>query len=220
MSRQKTDKPVSMRRCFEISAVLHLLFMALLGLQSKELKLGNAPKGSEQQEGAASDEPVEVTLHNKKSKENRDGDDQSGHNRDSQHEDIVPKQNPVAEHDAKPQPEDPSSSGIEILPQKTDSELVECEGEHWYGGIGIYNRTIRNGWPVVADRVIPGYPGYRAGIQPGDLLTPLDSPDIKGPPGTSVTIQIIHNGQERIVQMIREKICTQTKNPVDSNLSP
>lgn len=85
-------------------------------------------------------------------------------------------------------------------PSKTKGE--DCPNGRWYGGIGVYE-----GWnnSRVVDRVIEGYPAYRAGIQKGDVLPQVDN--LRGEPGTVVEFNVLRNGKLLSFKLIREKIC-------------
>lgn len=76
---------------------------------------------------------------------------------------------------------------------------------HWYGGIGIMSTIKNNNTQEVFD-VSPGYPADKAGIQVGDVITP--SEEIRGEPGTVITIIVRRYGQELKLNITREKICT------------
>lgn len=78
--------------------------------------------------------------------------------------------------------------------------IAECEPH--FGGIGI-EHTV---WGQVG-KVYQYYPGYDAGLKPGDeIVSPMQ--DIKGAIGTSVTITYKRAGILNTVTVTRGRICT------------
>lgn len=85
-----------------------------------------------------------------------------------------------------------------------------------YGGIGA---TIRNsGDYAVVTQVYKGFPADLSGIRPGDLLKKVDdrslkgfstdkvSDNLKGDPGSLITVTIERNGTEMVLPMKRERV--------------
>lgn len=94
---------------------------------------------------------------------------------------------------------------IEIVfkgpPQPVASGVPDCPPEMSYGGIGVmfdYNNTITE-CPI-------SYPAFLAGVRVGDKV--MTTNEIRGEPGTSVTIIIKRGDQLLTFNIIREKICT------------
>jgi len=82
----------------------------------------------------------------------------------------------------------------------------DCNGGPYYGGIGIEVGVLRDTGETVLMNPHNGYPAKRAGLLAGDFI--LNYNDIRGTPGTSVTVKITRNGVPMDVQVVREKICT------------
>ena len=83
-------------------------------------------------------------------------------------------------------------------------KYVEHKCDVWYGGVGITH--VSDGSQVV-NYVGVGYPADRAGILPGDLVTNIQ--DLRGTPGTYVTVKILRGTKALSFYLVREKICTQ-----------
>ena len=113
---------------------------------------------------------------------------------------------------------------IEFIPKTTDSEITipaprkpikglkECEGDRWYGGIGIQQDFVTD----IIDTVYAGYPADLAGIKPGDKIQSTSSAegaDIRGPPGTTVNILIFRKSTNETLNLsiTRGKICLEEK---------
>lgn len=85
-----------------------------------------------------------------------------------------------------------------------------------YGGIGSMVRN--SGDYVVISEVYKGFPADKAGIKPGDLLKKVDgvslkglstekvSDQLKGNPGTDITVTIERNGKDSDYSLKRERI--------------
>jgi hypothetical protein len=86
-----------------------------------------------------------------------------------------------------------------------------CDGVDAYGGIGIQGDYHLNDYRITA--VGKGYPADRAGVKPGDVIVTPASWEIRGEPGTKITLLLIRQGREMQVTMVRDKICMQ-KEPV------
>lgn len=87
-----------------------------------------------------------------------------------------------------------------MTPEQYQAEQGSLSGS--FAGIGIIG-TDSNGVPAV-ERVLPGTPAQKAGIKSGDQIIAVDgistsgktfsdvSPQIRGDPGTKVTLTIVH----------------------------
>jgi carboxyl-terminal processing protease len=87
-----------------------------------------------------------------------------------------------------------------------------------FSGIGLSVTAVRRG--LRADRVFPGSPAARAGIEPGDVVVSVDgrsiagessevaSEKIKGPEGSEVQIEVVRPPGERVreLRLTREQI--------------
>jgi carboxyl-terminal processing protease len=85
-----------------------------------------------------------------------------------------------------------------------------------YGGIGSQVRN--NGDYAIITEVYKGFPADKAGIKPGDILKKVNgislkgystdkvSDNLKGEPGTPITITIERNGTDSVYQLKRERI--------------
>lgn len=92
----------------------------------------------------------------------------------------------------------------------------------FYGGIGITQVAgIRGPGDytviVAVQEVHHGYPAEQAGIQVGDVL--LNSSEIRGPIGTTVTVLINRRGEFMKFDIVRDKICTE-KHEKEQELTP
>ena len=95
----------------------------------------------------------------------------------------------------------PEDKGITVKKPKFTAR--DCGANNWFGGIGIQIGYGDHG--VVADHVYKGYPGYKAGLQDGDILINWDK--LRGDPGSEIVIQVSRNGQLLTLPTVREKIC-------------
>lgn len=102
-------------------------------------------------------------------------------------------------------------SEVELLTlkPKENPNAKKCEGDRFYGGIGIVLSSSEGVFDYPVNRVVSevahGYPGYRAGILVGDIVLNIDS--LRGEPGTAVDVFVVRNGVEFKLTIIREKIC-------------
>lgn len=101
---------------------------------------------------------------------------------------------------------DKSSSPQEVIiflgKPRTTQKGEDCPSGRWFGGIGIEHTFSDD----KIFKVVPGYPAWEAGIKVGDVvLGNLDQ--IKGEPGTPVTVYVRRGIQVLRFDMIREKIC-------------
>jgi len=97
--------------------------------------------------------------------------------------------------------------GIEKKEKKKPSkgELTECIEDRWYGGIGITQNFMDNSLLSVA----PGYPAFKAGLLIGDIILETSEPDIRGEPGTLLSLKIHRpsTGETLLVNLRRDRIC-------------
>ncbi len=104
-----------------------------------------------------------------------------------------------------------------VFMEEKEKENLEIETTGEYGGLGIEISVIDNKLTVVSP--IEDTPAERAGILPGDIIIkiegkPVKDPDLeklvkqlRGKPGTKVTITILREGMEPFdVTITREKI--------------
>ncbi|MBE0675489.1 MAG: PDZ domain-containing protein [Bacteroidales bacterium] len=85
-----------------------------------------------------------------------------------------------------------------------------------YGGIGAMVRNA--GDYAVVTQIYRGFPADNAGIKPGDLLVKVDgkslkglstdkvSDNLKGDPGTPISVTVERNGAEITFQLKRERV--------------
>ena len=76
-------------------------------------------------------------------------------------------------------------------------DLVESQ-EGGYGGIGLALARGRDG--LVVRALLPGLPAYRAGIQPGDVITAVDQTDLEGVPYRDA-VGLMHGNPGTAVQL-------------------
>ncbi len=119
--------------------------------------------------------------------------------------DIIPKQVDVDFVETTPDqgdiPEPPK-------PKKVTEGLTECQDDSWFGGIGIYQGPLGR-----IENVIEGYPAHKAGLLSGDDIVNTYGQQIRGEPGTNITITVYREStQERLTfELIRDRICTGEK---------
>ena len=83
-------------------------------------------------------------------------------------------------------------------------ESMKCKDGSWYGGIGV---KVVDDTNLYVTAVFKGYAADKAGIEVGDFLTPIDSNQLMGTPGTLVTISILRNGITITKKIQRVKVC-------------
>lgn len=142
------------------------------------------------------------------------GDGNQEENKDGQ---IIPKvvEITIVEPQRSEEGEIPAPEPLKVKPTEG---IKECEGEHWFGGIGVMWKDIFDSRGSIA-KVVPGYPASKAGIQDGDSITAVNGETkfrlgaIRGEVGSSVKITVYRpsTGQTRDYTLIREKICTEDK---------
>jgi C-terminal processing protease CtpA/Prc len=121
------------------------------------------------------------------------------------HDDIRPK---VVEVEMREAPHEKDS---QVPAQKEASRaLRECEGDKWYGGIGVEENFFED----LVIKVYPGYPAAEAGIQAGDKIItvngmPTNINDVRGTPGTTAIVTVDRGGQFLTFSIVRDKICTE-----------
>lgn len=88
---------------------------------------------------------------------------------------------------------------INVIP-KLDTDATGKQCPNTYGGVGL---RYAEGSRVL--EVYAGYPAYKAGIKPGDVL--YSKEDLRGEPGTKVEVTIVRDNNYININIIREKIC-------------
>ncbi|NNF37505.1 MAG: S41 family peptidase [Gemmatimonadetes bacterium] len=113
--------------------------------------------------------------------------------------------------------DDPYSSFIEAR----DYEDVRIRTEGDYGGVGL--EVVNRDGRVTVVAPIPGTPGARAGIRPGDWFVEIDGTNVeemdvndavellRGPPGTSVDVRIGRPGAIESLPFRLERAVVQLK---------
>lgn len=174
-----------MKKYLTISALLHVILITLAVVLS-------SPKGCGTGDGDGKGK----------------GDKEQGSNSDELQGEIVAKK---PEAVPSKEPEMSVYSADEVLKPSALQEAEEryterdCPGGS-FGGIGVEISIIRSSGGFVLSRVVSGYPASKAGIKSGDIL--LERTEIRGEPGTDVTVQIVTpQGETKNVTMLREKIC-------------
>lgn len=96
-------------------------------------------------------------------------------------------------------------------PPRKDSELQPApakknECEKWFGGIGV-TITFQNDSGTEILKVHDGYPAKAAGLMAGDVIVWVSDRDIRGEPGTPVTIRVMRSNNLMSFEVVRGKIC-------------
>lgn len=86
-------------------------------------------------------------------------------------------------------------------PPKDAIKVEECK--KFFGGIGITTSLLTDEISIVHI----GYPADKAGLQPGDIVTPIGQSDIRGEIGSTLILRVTRGGITFIVTVVREKIC-------------
>lgn len=179
---------------FVVSLTLHLALAIFLSFNLS----GNGENSTEQQDEGNSNTPVEVTLQEepKAAPKPLDGD-------------IVPKQEDFPE--LEPPPLLQAESPVEVPEEKVEDAVTECQDDRWFGGIGI-----QQDWQTGrVDKVFPGYPADKAGLQVGDMIQRVDGVadsmggKIRGTPGTTIVLEIFRPATMEYLTLTfkRDKIC-------------
>ncbi len=103
-------------------------------------------------------------------------------------------------------------------PAQMKAFLSDVQGT--FGGIGVRIMEDDEGYLIVAD-VLPGFPGEKAGLEPGDRIVAVDGHDIageglqagnriRGEPGTAVVLTIRRDGHDEPLEfeIVRALITT------------
>lgn len=134
--------------------------------------------------------------------------DKDGHgNEKGEDGDIAPKQ---IEIEIVEKPIKPETGDLPIaVPPPPKQGLTECVDARWYGGIGVRQDVFTSSF----EQVEPGYPAHKAGLRPGDVIKSTSEPEIRGEPGTPITITIFRptTGEYLTFHIIRDRICLGAK---------
>ncbi len=121
------------------------------------------------------------------------GDGEGGHSREKLYDKILP---PPVDKSVEL-----TFDGYDDIAAKKKKRLEDCKT--WYGGIGILQNLFGE-----IQEVFPDYAADKVGLQPGDLITAQSEMEIKGEPGSTITLTITKkDGRVLIVPIVREKIC-------------
>lgn len=106
---------------------------------------------------------------------------------------------------------DPNTAFLNV--ETYENFRIQTEGD--YGGIGL--EIVERDDYVTVVGPIPGTPGARAGIRPGDRIVEVDDRDIRGwtsqeavqilrgPPGAPVTVMVDRPGVEGLIEFVLER---------------
>lgn len=126
------------------------------------------------------------------------GPGESGQEQGGQHE--KEKQFQPKTEDGKAKEQDAPVEVTFIQLPRPQASKLPCDAP--YGGVGL-----KSFGPQV-EEVAPGYAADRAGIKVGDwILNKWHAQDLRGEPGTHVTIIVERKGQRFVFDVVREKIC-------------
>ena len=87
----------------------------------------------------------------------------------------------------------------------TKQKLIDADKEcpdNWFGGIGI-----QVGLDNTVMKVFKGYGAYAAGLKDGDVIVGQSEPEIRGTPGTHITITVLRMGRSVTIYVTRTKVC-------------
>lgn len=96
---------------------------------------------------------------------------------------------------------DPKAPIVEDLKAKAE----QCPNG-WYGGLGIQTGYDLEGHEVIT-QVFPKYPADVAGLVARDIILSKSSDEIRGDPGTTITLKIGRNSASFTISIVRDKIC-------------
>lgn len=135
-------------------------------------------------------------------KSDKKGDQEGGQQNPQDFTSIIPMDKP--KEDIEMSLVAPKEGDIVVKAQPTpEPSATPTPCNRWYGGIGIeYGR-----FDGTVGKVPRGYPAAEAGIEVGDIVLPVDEPDIRGPVGTPVKVYVIRGDYRREMTLIRGKIC-------------
>lgn len=90
--------------------------------------------------------------------------------------------------------------------KETDDQANWCNGGPTYGGVGISHN-----WDDTVREAPPQYPAYKSGVRVGDQI--LNTNELRGEPGTPVTIRLYRGSQYYEFTATRAKICYSDTKP-------
>jgi len=147
-------------------------------------------------------EAITMTIIDNKT--GKDKEDNKGDNKN-----IMPKPPNMVENKPTPTESKPKKvidkEGDTLKQVLVDSEKSGYECEKWYGGIGINSKRLSPTQEQISN-VVDDYPADEAGLKVGDIITPYG--EIRGEPGTSITMIVRRHDQNTEITIVREKICT------------
>lgn len=111
--------------------------------------------------------------------------------------------------------DDKGDMPMQAKPETPSEGIKECEGDKWFGGIGVQMSGFSNGGEEIGE-VFPGYPADKVGLQKGDVVRfvdgqPYNFGEIRGEPGTSLILTIYRpsTNETQDLFIVRDKICTE-----------